>query len=46
MRLATFEGRAAWNVGIVEGNEIIDLTAADPSLASMTPPGRRHRRPG
>jgi 2-keto-4-pentenoate hydratase/2-oxohepta-3-ene-1,7-dioic acid hydratase in catechol pathway len=35
MRLATFGGRAAWHVGIVDGEEILDLTAADPSLATM-----------
>jgi 2-keto-4-pentenoate hydratase/2-oxohepta-3-ene-1,7-dioic acid hydratase in catechol pathway len=35
MRLATFDGRAAWHVGVVEGDEIIDLTAADPSVATM-----------
>jgi 2-keto-4-pentenoate hydratase/2-oxohepta-3-ene-1,7-dioic acid hydratase in catechol pathway len=35
MRLATFDGRAAWHVGVVEGEEIIDLTAADPSVATM-----------
>jgi len=35
MRLATFDGRAARHVGIVEGDEIVDLTAADPSLATM-----------
>jgi 2-keto-4-pentenoate hydratase/2-oxohepta-3-ene-1,7-dioic acid hydratase in catechol pathway len=35
MRLATFDGRAAWHVGVVEGDEIIDLTGADPSVATM-----------
>jgi 2-keto-4-pentenoate hydratase/2-oxohepta-3-ene-1,7-dioic acid hydratase in catechol pathway len=35
MRLATFDGRAAWHVGVVDGEEIVDLTAADPSLATM-----------
>jgi 2-keto-4-pentenoate hydratase/2-oxohepta-3-ene-1,7-dioic acid hydratase in catechol pathway len=35
MRLATFDGRAAWHVGMVEGDEIADLTAADPSMATM-----------
>jgi 2-keto-4-pentenoate hydratase/2-oxohepta-3-ene-1,7-dioic acid hydratase in catechol pathway len=36
MKLATFDGRAAWHVGIVDGEEIVDLTAADPSLGAMT----------
>jgi 2-keto-4-pentenoate hydratase/2-oxohepta-3-ene-1,7-dioic acid hydratase in catechol pathway len=35
MRLATFDGRAAWHVGVIDGEEIVDLTAADPSLATM-----------
>jgi hypothetical protein len=30
MKLATFDGPAGRHVGIVEGDEIIDLTAADP----------------
>ena len=36
MKLATFEVPAGSHVGIVEGDEVIDLTAADPSLATMT----------
>jgi 2-keto-4-pentenoate hydratase/2-oxohepta-3-ene-1,7-dioic acid hydratase in catechol pathway len=36
MKLATFDGPAGRHVGIVECDEIIDLTAADPSLATMT----------
>jgi hypothetical protein len=35
MKLATFDGRGVWHVGMVEGDEIVDLTAADPSLATM-----------
>ncbi|BBX62026.1 hypothetical protein MSAS_12000 [Mycobacterium saskatchewanense] len=35
MKLATFDVPAGRHVGIVEGDEIIDLTAADPSLATM-----------
>jgi 2-keto-4-pentenoate hydratase/2-oxohepta-3-ene-1,7-dioic acid hydratase in catechol pathway len=35
MRLATFGGPAAWHVGIVDGEEIIDLTTADPSQGTM-----------
>jgi 2-keto-4-pentenoate hydratase/2-oxohepta-3-ene-1,7-dioic acid hydratase in catechol pathway len=35
MRLATFDDRAAWHVGVVEGDEIIDLTTADPSVTTM-----------
>jgi 2-keto-4-pentenoate hydratase/2-oxohepta-3-ene-1,7-dioic acid hydratase in catechol pathway len=36
MKLATFDGPAGSHVGIVEGDEIVDLTALDPSLATMT----------
>ena len=36
MKLATFDGPDGRHVGIVEGDEIVDLTAADPSLATMT----------
>jgi 2-keto-4-pentenoate hydratase/2-oxohepta-3-ene-1,7-dioic acid hydratase in catechol pathway len=36
MMLATFDGPAGRRVGIVDGDEIVDLTAADPSLATMT----------
>jgi 2-keto-4-pentenoate hydratase/2-oxohepta-3-ene-1,7-dioic acid hydratase in catechol pathway len=36
MKLATFDGPAERRVGIVEGDEIIDLTAADSSLTTMT----------
>ncbi len=36
MKLATFDGPDGRHVGIVEGVEIVDLTAADPSLAAMT----------
>jgi 2-keto-4-pentenoate hydratase/2-oxohepta-3-ene-1,7-dioic acid hydratase in catechol pathway len=35
MKLATFEADAGQHVGIVDGDEVIDLTAADPSLATM-----------
>jgi len=35
MKLATFDGRAAWHVGKVEGHEIVDLTVADASLTTM-----------
>jgi 2-keto-4-pentenoate hydratase/2-oxohepta-3-ene-1,7-dioic acid hydratase in catechol pathway len=35
MRLATFESTEGRHVGIVDGNEVVDLTAADPSLATM-----------
>jgi 2-keto-4-pentenoate hydratase/2-oxohepta-3-ene-1,7-dioic acid hydratase in catechol pathway len=36
MKLASFDGPAGRRVGIVDGDEIVDLTAADPSLATMT----------
>ena len=36
MKLASFDGPAGRRVGIVDGEEIVDLTAADPSLATMT----------
>ncbi len=36
MKLATFDGPGGRHVGIVEHDEIVDLTAADPSLAAMT----------
>jgi 2-keto-4-pentenoate hydratase/2-oxohepta-3-ene-1,7-dioic acid hydratase in catechol pathway len=36
MRLATFGGNGAWHVGVVDGDEIVDVTAADPSLSTMT----------
>jgi len=35
MKLATFEVPAGHHLGIVELDEIVDLTAADPSLATM-----------
>ena len=38
MKLATFDGpngKAGSHVGIVDGEDVIDLTAADPSLATM-----------
>jgi len=40
MRLATFDGRAAWHVGMVDGDEIVDLTAADPPVTT----GSRSKR--
>ncbi|MGD0377626.1 MAG: hypothetical protein ABSB01_23965 [Streptosporangiaceae bacterium] len=33
MKLATFNAGAGDHVGIVDGDEVVDLTAADPSLA-------------
>ena len=35
MKLATFDVPAGSRVGIVDGEEVVDLTAADPSLATM-----------
>jgi hypothetical protein len=35
MKLATFNARTGDRVGIVDGDEVIDLTAAHPSLATM-----------
>lgn len=35
MKVATFDGPTGRHVGIVEGDEIVDLTAADPALATM-----------
>jgi 2-keto-4-pentenoate hydratase/2-oxohepta-3-ene-1,7-dioic acid hydratase in catechol pathway len=35
MKLATFESPDGPHVGIVDDNEIVDLTAVDPSLATM-----------
>jgi hypothetical protein len=35
MKLATFDAGAGDHVGIVDGDEVVDLTAADPSLATM-----------
>jgi 2-keto-4-pentenoate hydratase/2-oxohepta-3-ene-1,7-dioic acid hydratase in catechol pathway len=35
MKLATFEVSAGSHVGIVDGEQVADLTAADPSLATM-----------
>jgi 2-keto-4-pentenoate hydratase/2-oxohepta-3-ene-1,7-dioic acid hydratase in catechol pathway len=35
MKLATFDVPAGSHVGIVDGDEVVDLTAADPSLATM-----------
>jgi hypothetical protein len=35
MMLATFEVPGGSRVGIVDGEEVVDLTAADPSLATM-----------
>jgi 2-keto-4-pentenoate hydratase/2-oxohepta-3-ene-1,7-dioic acid hydratase in catechol pathway len=35
MKLATFDGPAGRHVGVVEHDEIVDLTAVDPSLATM-----------
>lgn len=35
MKLATFDGPDGRRVGIVEHDQIVDLTAADPSLATM-----------
>jgi hypothetical protein len=36
MKLATFDGPDGRHVGVVERDQIVDLTAADPSLAAMT----------
>jgi hypothetical protein len=35
MKLATFAVRSEHHVGVVDGDEVTDLTAADPSLATM-----------
>jgi 2-keto-4-pentenoate hydratase/2-oxohepta-3-ene-1,7-dioic acid hydratase in catechol pathway len=35
MKLATFEVPAGQHVGVVDGDEMADLTAADPSVATM-----------
>jgi len=35
MKLATFGTGAEPHVGVIDGDQVIDLTAADPSLASM-----------
>ncbi|MFB7272697.1 fumarylacetoacetate hydrolase family protein [Streptomyces sp. NPDC056244] len=35
MKLATFEAGAGQHVGFIDGDEVVDLTAADPSLATM-----------
>jgi 2-keto-4-pentenoate hydratase/2-oxohepta-3-ene-1,7-dioic acid hydratase in catechol pathway len=35
MKLATFDAGAGDHVGIVDGDEVVDLTAADPSLGTM-----------
>jgi 2-keto-4-pentenoate hydratase/2-oxohepta-3-ene-1,7-dioic acid hydratase in catechol pathway len=35
MKLATFDVPVGSHVGIVDGEEVVDLTAADPSLATM-----------
>ncbi len=35
MKLATFNAGTGDHVGIVDGDEVVDLTAADPSLATM-----------
>ncbi|MGO9899051.1 MAG: Rv2993c-like domain-containing protein [Solirubrobacteraceae bacterium] len=35
MKLATFDAANGSRVGIVEGDEVVGLTAADPSLATM-----------
>ena len=35
MKLATFQGSTGQHVGFVDNGAIVDLTAADPSLANM-----------
>ncbi|MEV0041852.1 fumarylacetoacetate hydrolase family protein [Streptomyces sp. NPDC050804] len=35
MKLATFDADAGQHVGFVDGDEVVDLTAADPSLETM-----------
>ncbi|MFJ8612584.1 fumarylacetoacetate hydrolase family protein [Streptomyces sp. NPDC093675] len=35
MRLATFDGGTGQHVGFIDGNEMVDLTAADPSVGTM-----------
>ncbi|MEE1670792.1 fumarylacetoacetate hydrolase family protein [Streptomyces sp. WAC07094] len=35
MRLATFDGGTGQHVGFIDGDEMVDLTAADPSLGTM-----------
>jgi 2-keto-4-pentenoate hydratase/2-oxohepta-3-ene-1,7-dioic acid hydratase in catechol pathway len=35
MKLATFNAGAGAHVGVIDGDEVVDLTAADPSLATM-----------
>jgi 2-keto-4-pentenoate hydratase/2-oxohepta-3-ene-1,7-dioic acid hydratase in catechol pathway len=35
MKLATFNAGAGDHAGVVDGEEVVDLTAADPSLATM-----------
>jgi 2-keto-4-pentenoate hydratase/2-oxohepta-3-ene-1,7-dioic acid hydratase in catechol pathway len=35
MRLATFNAGAGDHVGVIDGDEVVDLTAADPSLTTM-----------
>lgn len=35
MKLATFDAGAGWHVGVIDQEEIADLTAADPSLTTM-----------
>ncbi|MFF4749126.1 fumarylacetoacetate hydrolase family protein [Streptomyces sp. NPDC002514] len=35
MKLATFDAGAGQHVGFVDGDKVMDLTAADPSLATM-----------
>jgi 2-keto-4-pentenoate hydratase/2-oxohepta-3-ene-1,7-dioic acid hydratase in catechol pathway len=36
MKLATFEAGAREHVGVVDGDQVLDLTVADPSQATMT----------
>jgi len=36
MKLATFDVGGAEHVGVVDGDRVVDLTVADPSLATMT----------
>jgi len=35
MKLATFDGGTGQHVGFIDGDEMVDLTAADPSLGTM-----------
>jgi hypothetical protein len=35
MKLATFDTGTERHIGVIDGDQVIDLTAADPSLASM-----------